>query len=205
LGRLRLQGGHSRNSGRATVIQASWPFGPSFFIGFPIFIDRVASQMRVLSGLITQRRIGVCHSWESNPCFPSIADPPSAHATLWQPVYNTSGGQPRRTSPDPARDPEHSRTPHAGAPPHRRPHSHRSPLLYQSPAASGSAPEPSRASAFRAVPPPAVGSKFACEVQPFPIGRLRRSESTTMCTCTAGPPLAGTLQSSAGPVSFEEK
>jgi hypothetical protein len=51
--------------------------------------------MRVLSGLITQRRIGVCHSWESNP----------------QPVYQYQWRPTRRTSPDPARAPEHSRTP----------------------------------------------------------------------------------------------
>src|SRR5258708_9605546 len=29
--------------------------------------------------------------------------PPSAHATLWQPVYTTSGGRPPPTSSDPAR------------------------------------------------------------------------------------------------------
>src|SRR5258708_2969438 len=60
--------------------------------------------------------------------------PPSAHATLWQPVYTTSGGRPRRTSSDPARPRNTQGVPtHAAAPPHRSPHSHRSPLLYHRP------------------------------------------------------------------------
>src|SRR6202022_1465338 len=62
-----------------------------------IFVDPAA-----FVGTDHARRIGVTPG-RAIPVSLPLPIPPSAHATLWQPVYNTSGGQPRRTSSDPAR------------------------------------------------------------------------------------------------------
>src|SRR3984893_12833474 len=63
----------------------------------PIFVDPAA-----FVGTDHARRFGVTPG-RAIPVSLPLPIPPSAHATLWQPVYNTSGGQPRRTSSDPAR------------------------------------------------------------------------------------------------------
>src|SRR5271168_2813428 len=54
------------------------------------------------SGTDHARRIGVTPG-RAIPVSLLLPISPSAHATVWQPVYNTSSGQPRRTSSDPAR------------------------------------------------------------------------------------------------------
>src|ERR1700733_14256258 len=78
--------------------------------------------------------------------------PPSAHATLWQPVYNTSGGQPRRTSSAPVRPrntqglPCSSLSPLASplSPPPRPPPPPPPPLLYPRPPAAPPRSHPAR-------------------------------------------------------------